>query len=55
MNEISDNIDEKGLQIEMPCTEKDSPYYEKDYNKLENSEKFVHEMYVQGKSKPYEF
>lgn len=49
MKNINDNIDEKGRQIWILCTEKDSPHYGKDYSELWDSAKLEHDLYVQGK------
>ena len=42
-------MDFQNTETWIPYTEKDSPYYGMDYNKLNTFQRQIHNLYVQGK------
>ena len=48
MSSINDVVDSSSNSDNIPCTEKDSPYYNMDYDKLWPSQKEEHDRYVNG-------
>jgi len=49
MVNLEEKVDSRGRQILFKLTEKDSPYYNKNYDKLFLCEKMIHQRYKEGR------